>query len=76
MTPQPGDLVEIASLIDALMVDCWPYGLVYDVASDGRVLVVMIGDHVRRGGSGAGCRVWLPEDLRVVYRPAPSRGTP
>lgn len=70
MKPEPGDLVEVADIMDALMLTCWPYGLVMDLSEDkSRVYVAMVGDFVSRTGNGAGCRVWLPEDLRVIHRP-------
>ncbi len=75
MTPQQGDLVEVVDMMSALMLDCWPFGLVWEAPTlDGRVLVAMLGDHVRRSENGAGCRVWLVGDLRIVYRPAPAPG--
>jgi hypothetical protein len=55
----------------ALLLTCWPYGYVFDVDPDSnRVFVAMVGDHVPQGGGGAGCRVWLVEDLTVVHRPS------
>lgn len=70
MTPQKGDLVEVVDVMSALQLDCWPYGMVWDhPTADGRVIVVMLGDHVSRGNNGAGCRVWLVEDLQVIHRP-------
>ncbi len=68
--PQPGDLVEVTSLPLALMLTCWPYGLVVDTdpRDPNRVYVAMVGDHVNREGNGAGCRVFLGSDLTVVHR--------